>query len=202
MSLRPHTTFCARCPTLPLLVCVFARAPVSPSLLLHQPLFMFSNCVVQEGGGQRGCPCFVPAGAVIVGTSSWRKVTFYLMRINGRCPITSLHPSLFLSCGHVSFQNAIQNDIQAWDGQTDDVFLLFPVLLFISVIAIILNAWWRLWLSLCDTQRPQHLHDWKPIWEIFLVSFHLKHGKVWAGPHFCSTYVCKILTGLVLLFVV
>lgn len=48
---------------------VVCRAPVSPSLFLHQTLFMFSNCAGEEGDGRCGWRSFVSAGAVAVGAA-------------------------------------------------------------------------------------------------------------------------------------
>lgn len=118
---------------------VFRWAPVSPSLFLHQSLFMFSNCASEEGDGRCGWPCFVPAGAVTVGGSGSRKVTFYLMRISICCPITSLHSSLFLTSGHI-FSSRMHEKRYPEDDIDEYIFvLLFPVLLLIIITVIIFH---------------------------------------------------------------
>lgn len=60
---------------------VFCRAPFSPSLFLHQSLFMFSNCAGEEGDGRCGWRGFVSAGAMTVGVAreKWHFISWELV---------------------------------------------------------------------------------------------------------------------------
>lgn len=117
-SLRPHTAFCARCPTLLLFVCVPLSYCQSSPLFLHQSLFMFSNSTDKMGDSSAVDvgPCVerrelcIHARAVTVCIRSVRKLACYLMGISICCQITfSPRPSLFLTQGHLLFKMMCEN---------------------------------------------------------------------------------------------